>query len=462
MRCVKMLPLNSISLKVLLAYVAGMVLSITLLVIAAAVLLQSNLLARMDLADAAEGLADDIAFDSSGMPVGIDSRRLDDLAWLFDGPQRETAYRILDDAGNAAAFSSRGEEFWPAGGDLLSLGRGSFTFEHEGNTFYGATEPLEHAGRTWYLQFAASARFVDLLHSAAFPLVVAGVTVFGSVLFIAFGLCAYITLRYTLKPLRDLSESAAAISPRSIDARLKTEAVPAEIAPLVDSFNRALERLERGYRVQQEFLGQAAHELKTPLALIRAQIELREDGKDDHDSLLSDVEYMTRQVQQLLLLAETSEVYNYHFAEVPMQEVAREVVSFLESMAESAEVHLAVRAAGEVTWKADRAACFTLLKNLLENAIQHAPAGTSINVEIQGDTVTVRDWGPGVDAVQLPLLFERFWRAAHRRDHGAGLGLAICQEIALAHGWRLTAEQAEPGLRFRLSNGEGSEAPTDS
>lgn len=93
----------------------------------------------------------------------------------------------------------------------------------------------------------------------------------------------------------------------------------------------------------------------------------------------------------------------------------------------------------------------SLLKNLLENAIQHAPAGTAVTVDIRSDALTVRDCGPGVDAAQLPLLFERFWRGAHRRDHGAGLGLAICQEIALAHEWHLSAERAEPGLQFRLA-----------
>ncbi|MGM0702980.1 MAG: HAMP domain-containing sensor histidine kinase [Pseudomonadota bacterium] len=454
MRLGKTVSLNSLRVKVLLAYVAGVVLSITLLVIAAAVVLQSDMLARMDLADAARGLANDIEFDGSGEPVGFDSRRLDELGWLFEGPQSETAYRILDETGNVAVVSSAVEASWPSDGDLPPLAPGNFTFEHEGQAFFGAAESLEHDGRTWYLQFVVSARFVDLLHKVAFPLVVAGVAVFGVVLFVAFGLCAYITLRYTLKPLRDVSESAAAISPRFINARLNTGAVPAEIAPLVESFNRALERLERGYRLQQEFLGNAAHELKTPLALIRAQIELIEDGKKDRAALLKDVEYMTRQVQQLLLLAETSEAHNYHFAGVPMQEVACEVVSFLEHMAETADVRLEVRAVGDVTWWADRAACFTLLKNLLENAIQHAPAQTTVRVEIQGGTLTVRDRGPGVDEEQLPLLSERFWRAAHRRDHGAGLGLSICQEIASAHGWRLTAERAEPGLRFRLSNGE--------
>ncbi|MFQ3786478.1 sensor histidine kinase [Halomonas sp. A29] len=453
MRFVKPMPLNSLRLKVLLAYVVGMVLSITLLAIAAVALLQSDLLARMDLADAAEKLADNVEFDSNGRPVGFDSS-MDDRAWLYEGPQRETAYRILDDAGNVVVFSSASEAFWPADGDLLRLARGNFTFEYEGNVFHGATEPLKHDGRTWYLQFAASARFMDILHKIALPLVVAGILVFGFVLFIAFGLCAYVTLRYTLKPLRDVSESAAAISPRSINARLRTEAVPAEIAPLVDSFNRTLERLERGYRVQQEFLGNAAHELKTPLALIRAQIELIEDGKNDRDSLLSDVEYMTRQVQQILLLAEASEARNYRFTTVRVQEIAHDAASYLQRMAESADVHLTVLATDDVQWQADRAACFTLLKNLLENAIQHAPAQSSVNVEIHGDTLTVRDSGPGVDAEQLPLLFDRFWRGAHRRDHGAGLGLAICQEIAMTHGWQLTAEPAEPGLRFRLWNGE--------
>ncbi len=447
----KTLPLNSLSLKILLAYVAGMALSMALLVIAAVVVLQTNLLARMDLVNAVEALKDNVAFDRNDSPIGFDSR-LDDRAWLYEGPQRETAYRILDDAGNVAVSSSASEAFWPPGDDLLRMTSRHFTFEHEGNTFYGATQPLQHEGRRWFLQFAASARFMSILDKVALPRMIVGITVFGIVFFMAFGLCAFITLRYTLKPLRDVSETAAAISPRSLNARLRTAAVPAEIAPLVDSFNRALERLERGYRVQQEFLGNAAHELKTPLALIRAQIELREDGKKNNDSLLSDVEYMTRQVQQLLLLAEASEANNYHFTTVRMQEVAQDAASYVQRMAEIAYVPEAGRAVGDVKWRADRAACFTLLKNLLENAIQHAPAQTSVSVEIQGDTVTVRDRGPGVDAEQLPLLFERFWRAAHRRDHGAGLGLAICQEIAMTHGWQLTAEPAEPGLRFRLLN----------
>ncbi|WGI26206.1 ATP-binding protein [Halomonas alkaliantarctica] len=459
MRFVKRMTLNSLRLKVLLAYVAGMVLSITLLVIAAAAMLQSDLLARMDLADAAEGMVDNIQFDSSGQPVGFDAS-MKDRAWLFEGPQRETAYRILDDAGNVTVVSSAEETFWPAKGEVQRLARGNFTFEYDDRTFYSATQPFEHGGRTWYLQFVASARFFDVLYLVAFPLVVAGVLVFGFVMFAAFGLCAYITLRFTLKPLRDVSKSAAAISPRSIDARLDTDAVPVEIAPLVDSFNHALERLERGYRLQQEFLGHAAHELKTPLALIRGQVELLEVGRSGRKALLSDVEYMTRQVQQLLLLAEASEAHNYQFSVARMHDIAHEASTYLQRMAESADVHLTVLAADDkVTWVADRGACFTLLKNLLENAIQHAPAQTVVSIEIQSNTITVRDRGPGVDSTNLPLLFTRFWRGAHRRDHGAGLGLAICQEIAMAHDWVLTAHNAHPGLIMTLCSENDTRSP---
>jgi len=327
-------------------------------------------------------------------------------------------------------------------------------------TMHGATEAVEHEGRTWYLQFAASTRFLHLMHRAfALPFTGLGITLFSLVLLFIFGACVYVTLRYAFKPLRDISNAAAGISPRSLHARLMSDAAPNEIAPLVNSFNKVLERLEHGYRVQQEFLATAAHELKTPLALIRAQIELM-DQNNERKSLLNDVEHMTRQVHQLLHLAEASEMQSYRFATVNMHEVASEAVSYLQRMADTAGVKLVTTGTpSEPHWLADRGALFTLLKNLLENAIQHAPRGSDIHIEVSAHTLTLRDSGPGVDEEQLGHLFVRFWRGAHRRDHGAGLGLAICQEIATAHGWTLSVQRAEPGLRFQLARPERWSAP---
>ncbi|GGX19318.1 histidine kinase [Pigmentiphaga litoralis] len=444
--------LNSLSLKVLFAYIVGVILSILLVVLGAFLLttFHRDFLLKKDLAQHTRDLADAVRFDNKGIPIGLGADH-DSDQWIYQSLNQETAYRVLDESGRLVLVSAAGEEFWPPS-EAWRPGRNTLSFERSGIQMHSFIEPIEHHGRTWYLQFATSTRLMNFMYQEfTLPFMGAGVALFSLVLLFVFGVCAYVTLGYTLRPLRELSESAASISPRVLHARLRTAAVPREIAPLVDSFNHALNRLERGYRLQQEFLATAAHELKTPLALIRAQVELGEDS-DDRVSLLGDVEHMTRQVQQLLLLAEASEVQNYNFAQVDVQEAVEEVITYLQRMAVTADVRVTlVGEAFGARWQADRGALFTLLKNLLENAIQHAPQDTEVQVDVGPTVVTVRDWGPGAKPEQLPQLFSRFWRGAHRRDHGAGLGLAICQEIALAHGWALSAHSATPGLLLRLT-----------
>jgi len=450
MCCAKTMRLNSIRLKVVMAFIAGILLSVVLIVLVVGLAIRSDVLARMDMSDMAQDLSTKIVIDRDGKPV-LDTEDHPDIGWAFHSLGHEVAYRVVDGAGRVALLSDAGRQFWPDG--LLPRGTGSerFDFERDGVIFFAATEPIAASADRWFVQVAVSNRMMHLLHRVAMPLVGAGIALFTLVLLVAFGLCTWITLRYTLRPLEDVSASAAGISLHSMHARLRTDAVPKEIAPLVGSFNRVLERLEQAYRAQQEFLGNAAHELKTPLAMIRAQVELGVEGEADRAALLADVAYMTRQVQQLLLLAEASETTNYDFGTVVVREVVDEAIGYLQRMAEAANVTLAVSAHDDaLAWRADRGALFTLLKNLLENAIEHAPAGSAVTVAIAADGLSVRDLGPGVDAAQLPLLFERFWRGPHRRDHGAGLGLSICHEVARAHAWRLVAEQAEPGLRFQL------------
>lgn len=459
MRFVKIRHLNSLRLQILLSYLGGMILSLILLVLAAVSVLQNNTLARMDLADAAAGIADDIRYDDNGTPIGF-AAKVEDVTWLFDSIPHETAYRILDEAGTVVLESGIGESVWPEGKGVLSMAPGRFDFEYDGLTMHGATEPIIRNGKIWYLQLTASTRFMELMHRRiALPLVGAGVTLFSVVLLFAFGLFAYITLRYTLRPLKDISQSASTISPYSLDVRLPVKGVPTELTPLVNSFNQALERLEHGYRVQQEFLATAAHELKTPLALISAQLELM-PATEQSNWLLHDVRYMSRQVQQLLLLAEASEQRNYKFVTVDATEVATEVVAYLQRMADKQQVRLKIELhVAELGLYADKGALFTLLKNLLENAVQHAPAGSVVSVDVFADSINVRDHGPGVSEAQLLQLFDRFWRSEQRRDTGAGLGLTICREIALAHEWSLTADRMAPGLQFRLSFSSGNANP---
>jgi two-component system sensor histidine kinase QseC len=442
---------NSLSFKVILAYVAGVVLSVLLIVLVIKGLLafRSPILLEEDVNQNAEGLAKHMTFDASGAPVGFDEKH----SWAFETMKEEVAYRVLDSSGRVVLQSQAGDTFWPASSGQVGAPKpGRIDFTRAGVPFQGATAVLEHGGRPWFFQMANSARLAELIRlEFALPFMGIGIGLFSAVLLFVFGVCAFITMRHVQKPLQELSAAAAAISPRSLHARLQSERAPTEIAPLVESFNRVLERVEHGYRVQQEFLATAAHELKTPLALIRAQIELTNPG-GERDALLQDVAHMTRQVQQLLLLAEASEAHNYVFAPADVAGIAAEAIQYLDRMARAADVRVELAAAADVPpWNADRGALFTLLKNLLENALQHAPAGTAVIVELNASTLSVRDFGPGVTPDQLPKLFARFWRGAHRRDHGAGLGLAICQEIAQAHGWTLAVQPGEPGLRLVVS-----------
>ncbi len=455
--------MRSLRTKVLAAYVVGVVLSIVLIVASglAIVSSQGDILSGPDVAEYTQDLAGWLQFDKEGTPSGFDFSEQDLASWLYDSLRQETAWRVLDASGRTVLSSPAGAAFWPEQGAVVRLERGGFEFTHRGIALRGATAVVLHQGRTWYLQNAVSTRFMHFMYfTFALPFMGMGVALFSAVLFVVFGACAFFTLKYTLRPLRELSESAAAISPRTLQARLQTERAPTEVVPLVRSFNEALDRLENGYRVQREFLATAAHELKTPLALIRAQVEVNTPSAG-RSELLQDVEHMARQVQQLLHLAEASELQNYRPAEVDVAAVAEEAASYLARMSQAVAVRVELPKQGaQPLWAADRGALFTLLKNLLENAIQHTPPGTVVSVELDATSLSVRDWGPGVPHDELSSIFARFWRGAHRRDQGAGLGLTICQEIAASHGWTLKAQRADPGLRVVLSRARpGADLP---
>lgn len=445
--------LNSFS-RQLMAASAGGVLFLAGLLMAglfALLLFQGHLFSEIGASEYAESIGEQLRFDPAGRPVAVE---LSEMAWLYDSLSKEVTYRVLDEAGAVVLSSEAGAPPLTGDGEPLRLENHNFVFRRDGIPMHGATELRHHEGRTWHVQFASSARLSALLRGyIAEPLFSRSFAIFCLASLLVYCVVMYFTLRTILKPLIEASAIAAEISPRTLTlgARLHVQRVPSELRPLVENFNAALDRLEHNYQLQQDFLASAAHELKTPLALIRAQIEVREEG-EDRSSLLNDIEHMARQIQQLLLLAEASEVQNYRFTAVDVQEVAKEAVGYLRRMADAAEVSLVTPdGAPGPLWQADRGALFTLFKNLLENAIEHAPPGTEVRVEIDAGTVSVRDGGPGVKEENLSQIFSRFWRGAHRRDHGAGLGLAICREIALAHGWTLSARRADPGLRLCLS-----------
>ncbi len=374
----------------------------------------------------------------------------DHVGNVYDAMPRDAAFWITDVSGRTVASSRPG----PALQALMALPAGATSMTVANPTGAISLEvieaPMAHAGRQYSSRIARSDRLVGTLKNHATKLYLrAGVAV-GVLALLTFAVVIYVTVRCMVRPLRRASQAAAQVGPRRLGTRLRSDHLPSEVVPLIDAFNAALERLEQGYRVQQEFLSAAAHELKTPLALLQAEIEL--SGAPNTPLLLRDTAQMARQVHQLLHLAEVSEGHNYTFAPIDLLTVIDDATDYLSRLAEQHNVRLIVDVADAAPEQvdADASAVFVLVKNLLENAIHHSPPGSSVMVKVQGDGFSVCDAGPGVAPAHRSLLFKRFWRGAPKDSEGAGLGLAICLEICHSHGWTiaLDSEAVGGGARF--------------
>jgi signal transduction histidine kinase len=392
-----------------------------------------------------------LRFDSAGLPVAVTlPADLSWVSWVYRDFPADLKYRVLDASGGVIISSEHDSVALAPPGQPFDSRLGSFTLISGGGPLHVKTAPMVHGANTYYIQVAISERLAALARSLISYLLVSDIVRFTLASVVLFTVAVYFTLRRLLMPLRETSAAAACIDAHNISKRLSTRNLPTEFLPVVDAFNLTLDRLEKGYIVQRAFLAGAAHELKTPLALIRAQIDM--EGTTDREVLLHDLDLMARQVNQLLHLAEASETQNYVFESVDVAAVTEDVVDYLRRLAEPREVYVEIRgAAGIPVLRADRGALFMLLKNLVENAIQHSPTGGIVAVTIETDRLCVGDEGPGIAVDDLPKLFTRFWRGPMRRNEGAGLGLSICREIAAAHKWELAARTTGHGAEFMLS-----------
>lgn len=260
------------------------------------------------------------------------------------------------------------------------------------------------------------------------------------------------TVRGTLAPLRKLSQQAAAIGPHTPGLRLPHAGVPREIVPLVNAVNSALARLEEAFRIERDFTADAAHELRTPLAVLTAHIDTLQD-RTVAEALRRDLEPMTHLVEQLLRSARAEALVVEPTDVADLCAIAREVAAYLAPMAirESRLVEVdAPESPVVVHGQAD--ALFHAVRNLLDNALRHTPSGTTVTLTVSADppSLAVRDHGPGVPPERRDAVFRRFWHA-DRRGGGAGLGLAIVSRTMRAHDGRVVIEDAEGGgAQFRL------------
>jgi signal transduction histidine kinase len=209
------------------------------------------------------------------------------------------------------------------------------------------------------------------------------------------------------------------VKPARPGLRLPEVGLPGEVAPLVAAVNQALARLEVALSAQRRFVGDAAHTLRTPLAVLTARLDSLAEGPDTL-ALRRDADRMTRLIDQMLQMARLDGMPLDVSQPVHLRAAAVEAISALAPLALQRGVQLALSEPA--------------LTNLVENALAYAPPGSLVEVTVEPPArVLVLDRGPGVPEAERSLIFERFGRGQATGSTGAGLGLAIVAGIATAH-----------------------------
>ena len=285
-----------------------------------------------------------------------------------------------------------------------------------------------------------------------------------------------------LRPLRELARAIRNRDPLRLEP-LPVESLPIELVPLVSEINRLLKRLWQVLESERRLTSDAAHELRTPLAGLKTQVQVALRAGDDParmhalKQLNRGIEDAIHLVEQMLILARMDPESGRHaFDPVDVAALTTEAVHSLEPHARAKALRLHLAPCARIMLPCDPQAISILLRNLIDNAIRYTPADGEVNVAVEpvetGVLFTISDTGPGIPAEEHRRVFERFYRGVGRRTPGSGLGMSIVQRIAELHGGDVQLHAIRPqGLRVEvlipypqildLAKGAATDRPTD-
>jgi two-component system OmpR family sensor kinase len=274
------------------------------------------------------------------------------------------------------------------------------------------------------------------------------------VLIPVFGLMIWFAVGRGLRPLFAMSQAVAKRQPDAL-APLNERNLPQELQPLAGSLNALLARLDSALGAQRRFTADAAHELRTPLAALKLQLDVARRASDEpartaaYDDLDAGVQRAAHLVDQLLTLARIEpEALATRAVDCDLAAIAKDAIVARGALAAKRHIDLGLARETPVRVRGDPASLAILLSNLLDNALRYTPEGGKIDVALDDDggraVLTVIDNGPGIPPEERARVFDRFFRGDDR-EPGSGLGLSIVKRIADAHHAAIELDAPERG-----------------
>lgn len=266
----------------------------------------------------------------------------------------------------------------------------------------------------------------------------------------------YLLARRALRPVQVITQTARQISAERLKQTFDVDNPHDELGELATTFNEMIERLDCSFTEMQRFTADAAHELRTPLAIIRneAEVALRTTRSSEEycqviGNLLEETNRLSNIADQLLFLSrQDAGLQTLEREVVAIDDLLQEVAGNMQLVAQTKGVSLECPAESQAKIQGDQRQLRRVFYNLLDNAIKYTEAGGSVTLMSQATSenvhITVMDTGCGIAADCLPRVFDRFYRCDPARSEveGAGLGLSICQSIVRAHGGHISIESA--------------------
>ena len=273
--------------------------------------------------------------------------------------------------------------------------------------------------------------------------------------------------RRVLEPLAVLSRTAEKISASSLRTRLNLDAPYEEFRQLAEAFNAMLDRLQKASESQRSFVDSAAHELQTPLTVLRGNLEVSlqkmRTAEEYREALITNLEQVERLMaltKSLLTLARfAGDRPPVRLAPLALEPMLRDLIEDLVPLADDRMIRLTLECEPVLPVQGDAQKLKQLIINLLDNAMRYTDPGGAVAVRLSGTPdevcIAVQDTGQGIEAAHLPHLFERFYRVDHSRTRdvgGTGLGLSIVKEIADSHKGSIQVEsEVGKGSTFTLA-----------